>query len=306
MSKIKRYINHPITALEDDIMKHHPNWLSDERYTTIVWRTVMTYPLNLKDPRTFSEKIQWLKLHDHNPLYTTLVDKNSVKQWVAEKIGAEYVIPTLAVYQSVDEIDLDKLPNQFVLKCNHDSGSVVFCEDKKTFDIGEAKRKLAHALNTNFYKNFREWAYRDVKPLIIAEPYLKDGNSPELTDYKLYSFNGGDIKCIFCGRDRFINNGKVRVNMYDTNWKRLPFEHGHPNFEPDAPRPEKLDEMLQLAHVLGEAVNNDFVRIDFYEINKKVYFGEFTFYPGGGYEVFKPIEWDGILGDWIHMDKSKY
>lgn len=301
-NKLKRYFKNPIIALGDDLLCSHPDWMSDTWHTKAEWRKVMTYPLDLMHPKTFNEKIHWLKLHDKNPLYTTLVDKEAVKAWVAERIGSEHVIPTIAKYDSADEIDLDKLPERFVLKCNHDSGSIVFCKDKASFDLESAKAKLNEALKTNFYTVGREWAYKDVKPCIIAEPYLEDKNSPELTDYKLYSFNGGDIKCIFCGRDRFINHGEVRVNMYDTDWNRMPFEHGHPNFEPDAPRPKKLKEMLEFACILGKAIGNDFVRIDFYEVNGQVYFGEFTFYPGGGYEIFKPIEWDRILGDWMNLN----
>lgn len=149
--KIKRYLADPYWALGCDLIKKHPNWMSDEFYIRTLWRMVMGYKLDLKNPKTFNEKLQWLKLYDHNPLYTTLVDKLRVKDWVAEKIGAQYVIPTLAVWESAEDIDISKLPDQFVLKCNHDSGSVVICKDKATFNFVAAKEKLGKALQHNFY-----------------------------------------------------------------------------------------------------------------------------------------------------------
>ena len=174
----------------------------------------MGFNLDLRHPRSFNEKLQFLKIYDKNPLYTTLVDKYLVKQWVAEKIGAQYVIPTLGVYDSVDSIDLDALPNQFVLKCNHDSGSYVICKDKSSFDFQAAKKKLDAALKTNYYWETREWPYKKVKPRIIAEEYKEDA-SGELRDYKVYAVNGRCDYLMLCF-DR--SKGKPKFLFFDREW----------------------------------------------------------------------------------------
>lgn len=292
--KIKRYLADPYWALGCDLIKKHPNSMSDEFYIRTLWRMVMGYKLDLKNPKTFNEKLQWLKLYDHNPLYTILVDKLRVKDWVAEKIGAQYVIPTLAVWETADDIDISQLPNQFVLKCNHDSGSVVICKDKTTFDLDAAKEKLGKTLKHNFYWEAREWAYKYVKPCVLAEVYMNDESHDELLDYKVFTFSGKP-RMIQVDFGRFTSHKR---NLYDNSWNFINASIQYPN---DAntmiEKPKVLDEILGLAQTLSEGLIH--VRVDFYLINNKIYFGEMTFYHGGGYESFSHDELALYMGSHI-------
>jgi len=256
--------------------------------------------LNLDNPQTFNEKLQWLKLHDHNPLYTTLVDKYEVKQYIKEKLGEEYVIPIIGgPWTSVDDINFNELPNQFVLKCTHDSGGIVICRDKTKLDVEAAKKKLKKALKTKFYYGSREWPYKNVKPRIIAEKYMENESTDELIDYKLMCFNA-KVKAIFTCSERFSDGG-MKVTFFDTDWKKLPFERHYPVSSVDIEKPKTYEEMIKIAEKLS--TNMSFVRIDFYEIQNKIYFGEFTFYPGSGFEEFNPEIWDLKLGNWIMLPK---
>ena len=299
-NKLKRYACNPYYALGYDMIKKCPHLMSDKFYLSILWKMVMGYKLDLKHPKTFNEKLQWLKLYDRNPLYTTLVDKYRVKQWVADKIGEQYVIPTLAVYNSVDEIDLDKLPNQFVLKCNHDSGSVVICRDKTSFDLEAAKRKLGEALKKNFYWEAREWPYKNVKRCVFAEKYL-EGNEKELIDYKMMVFKG-EVRCCFTCTNRRSVDG-LKVTFFDVDWERMPFIRHYPADNKPIEKPVSYEEMVRISERLSEFI--PFSRVDFYEIKGMPYFGEITLYPGGGFEEFTPMHWDGILGDWIKLPTDK-
>jgi len=251
---------------------------------------------NFKNPQTFNEKLQWLKLHDHNPLYTTLVDKYAVKKWVADKIGPQYIIPTLGVWEKAEDIDFDKLPNQFVLKVNHDSGGLVICKDKAQLDRQAAIAKLSRALENNGYWYGREWPYKNVKPRIIAEKYMEDDNQA-LNDYKFMVFNG-KVKCSFTCTERFSKDG-LKVTFYDANWDIMPFERHYPRSKTPITKPLNYDEMVELAEKLSKDI--PFVRVDFYSIKGKIYFGEMTFYPGSGLEEFTPQEWDKKLGDWLEL-----
>ena len=229
-----------------------------------------------------------------------MVDKYLVKQWVADKVGNQYINPTLAVYKSVEEIDLNKLPDQFVLKCNHDSGSIVFCYDKQSFDFADAKRKLNQSLHNNFYSGVREWPYKNVKPLIIAEQLLIDSESDDIIDYKMMVFNGKVKYCVVCTNRRGI--GGVHVTFYDTDWKKMPVVlKNHPSDSEVINKPGSFDKMVEIAEILSE--NIPFLRVDFYEINDKPYFGEITFYPYAGFGLFNPAEWDLIFGNMIELPK---
>ena len=268
----------------------------------IYWR-IIGKRLNLKHPQTFNEKLQWLKLYDRNPLYTTLVDKYAVKKWVADKIGEQYIIPTLGVWNSFDAIDFDTLPHQFVLKCTHDSGGIVICRDKATFDKQSARKKLTKSLKTNFYDSGREWPYKNVPPRIIAEKYMsEDDGSQELKDFKLMCFNG-KVKCSFVCTERFTKDG-LKVTFYDTNWNVMPFERHYPRSKTPIAKPLNYDEMVELAEKLSRDI--PFVRVDFYSVKGKTYFGEMTFYPGSGFEEFTPSEWDKTLGDWVKLAGGGY
>lgn len=285
------YLIHPSDGFSAFLCK-----ISDRYAIEQQWKQRMDYPLNLKDPKTFNEKLQWLKLYDRNPLYTTLVDKYRVKQWVANKIGEQYVIPTLAVYKSADEINIDKLPDKFVLKCNHDSGSVVICKDKTTFDLASAKTKLNKSIKQNFYYNAREWPYKKVKRCIIAEKLIENNGIGDIPDYKVFTF-GGEPKIIQVDIDRFNNHKR---NIYDTNWNFINAQIQYPS-QPNLiiDKPKQLMEMLDICRKLGEGFCQ--VRVDFYVTDNNIYFGEMTFFHGGGLETFMPKSFELQMGEWIKL-----
>lgn len=256
------------------------------------------YSLDLDNPQTFNEKLQWLKLHDRNPLYTKMVDKYEAKKYVADIIGEDYIIPTLGVWNHFDEIDFEQLPTQFVLKCTHDSGSVVICKDKGKLDKKEAKKKLERGLRYNYYyRGGFEWPYKNVKPRIIAEEYMMNELGGDLTDYKIMCFNG-KAKCSFTCTGRKSPRG-LHVTFYDRQWKKMPFSRHYPAEQEPTPRPHNYEKMIKLSEKLS--ANLKFARVDFYDINGRIYFGEITFFPGNGMEEFSSIEWDRRLGEFIDI-----
>lgn len=273
--------------------------MSDEEYLRHKFKENTGETLDLENPQTFNMKLQWLKLHDRNPLYTTLVDKYAVKEYVSEHIGAEHVIPVIGgPWWSANDIDFDSLPDQFVLKCNHDCGSVVVCTDKSKLNVNAVRRKLADALGKNYYLQSREWPYKDVRPCIFAEQYMVDDSGRELKDYKFFCFNGKP-KCLFIATDRMNEGMETRFDFFDMDFNHLPFTNGHPNAEVQPEKPAHFDEMKFLAGKLSGGIPQ--VRVDFYEAENEVYFGEMTFYHWGGMMPFDPPEWDYILGAWIDL-----
>lgn len=266
----------------------------------IFFKRVGYYP-NLGNPQTFNEKMQWLKLNNHNPLYTQLVDKAEVKRFVSSIIGEEYIIPTLGIWDKFKDIDFSKLPNQFVLKCTHDSGGLVICKDKDSLDYKFAKKKIKKSLSTNYYYLGYEWPYKNVKPRIIAEQFMEDSKTGEIRDYKFYVFNG-KAKILKLATDRDVNTGEVNMDFYDMDFNHLAFRRGHPNSTKILEKPRQFDLMKVLAEKLAGDI--PFVRVDFYEVNGKVYFGEMTFFPAGGWVAFDPQEWDYTLGSWLELPKS--
>lgn len=280
------------------------HWIASPEYVLKrMFKKNVGYPLNLDNPKTFNEKLQWLKLHDHNPLYTTMVDKYAVKKYIADMIGKQHVIPTLGVWEHFDEIDFDKLPNQFVLKCTHDSGGVVIVSDKSQMDKVAVKKKLENRLKHNYYYHCYEWPYKDVPPRIIAEKFMvdeknQDVGADDITDYKFMCFNG-KVRCTFTCTDRRSDDG-LKVTFFDNDWNQMPFTRHYPAAEVGSiPKPVNFELMKELAEKLADGIV--FVRVDFYEINNKVYFGELTFYPGSGMEEFCPEKYDRLLGDWITL-----
>ena len=268
--------------------------IPDETYLKMKYWAVFGKRLNLQNPRTFNEKLQWLKLHNRNPKYTKMVDKYEVKKYISKVLDKQYVIPTLGIWNTFDEIDFDTLPNQFVLKCTHDSGGLIVCKDKAKLDVKEAKKKINLSLQNNYYYSGREWPYKNVKPRIIAEQYMADN----LRDYKLFCFNGVPRMTLVCS-ERFTKDG-LKEDFYDEAWNHLEVKrpvHGNAVFPIE--RPKQYELMKELAAKLSEKM--PFARIDFYEVNEKVYFGEITFYPASGFEGFIPEEWDLKLGDWIKL-----
>lgn len=257
--------------------------------------------LNLKNPRTFDEKLQWLKLYDRNPLYTTLADKYAVREYIKEKIGEEYLIPLVGgPWSSADDIDFDSLPEQFVLKCTHDSGSIEICRNKDEFNTVSARKNLNKALKTNYFAFSREWPYKNIKRQIIAEKYMTDESGTQLKDYKIYNFNG-EPQIIQVDYNRFTNYMR---NLYTTQWDYIDAQIQYPS-NPDyvIKKPEALNGMLAAAKRLSE--NIPFIRSDFYCIDDQIYFGELTFYPEGGFGRFIPEQLGIEMGEWMEIP-NKY
>ena len=276
------------------------NLLSDKAYLKFAFKAKMGKKLDLKNPKTFNEKMQWLKLYDRNPKYTQMVDKYDAKNYIAEKIGEEYIIPTLGVWDSFDEIDFDKLPEQFVLKCTHDSGGLAICKDKTIFDKEAAKKKINKTLKRNYYKSGREWPYKDVKPRIIAEKYMVDESGTELKDYKIFCFNGKP-EYVEVDFNRYIQH---KLNTYDFDWNPLNFCDSSPSdYSVDIKKPKKLDEMRRIAAELSKDI--PFLRVDFYSIDDNIYIGELTFFPGSGFIQYKPKEMDLKYGKLLNIENVK-
>lgn len=272
--------------------------IPDALYLKLRYRKIFHKPLNLKNPKTFNEKLQWLKLHDRKPEYTRMVDKYEAKQYVAERIGEEYIIPTLGVWDRFDDIDFDSLPNQFVLKCTHDSGGLVICRDKTKFDQEYAKSRIINSLKRNYFWANREWPYKNVKPRIIAEAYMQDDTTAELRDYKFFCF-GGKAKLLFIATDRQTEGEETKFDFFDMDFNHIDVRNGHPNADEPPAKPICFDEMRSLAEKLAAGIPQ--LRVDFYEVNGKVYFGELTFFHWTGLVPFEPEQWDYTLGEWIEL-----
>ena len=262
----------------------------------------MDYPLNLDNPKTFNEKLQWLKLHDRKPIYTTMVDKYEAKNYVANIIGEEYIIPTIAVYDRVEDIDFDALPKRFVMKCTHDSGGLVICKDKSKLDKDAALKTLNHFLHRRYYYQNREWPYKNVKPRIIVEKYMEDEKTKELRDYKFFCFDGV-VKALFIASERQKKGEETKFDFFDEEFRHLDIKNGHPNADTPPAKPQTFEQMKKLAEKLSLHIPH--LRVDFYEVDGKVYFGELTFSHWSGFVHFEPKEWDEKFGEWINLPNDK-
>lgn len=301
-SKVKKFIKNPGLLFLSLGHREFFNWMSDEKYLKMIYRISLGKKLNLENPRLYNEKLQWLKLNDRNPLYTKLVDKYEVREYIQQTIGGEYLIPLVGgPWSSFDEIDFDALPDQFVLKCTHDSGGLVICKNKADLDIVKARRKIEGCLKHSFYWGMREWPYKDVQPRIIAEAYMEDPVSHDLKDYKFLSFNGR-TKAMYIASDRQLKE-ETKFDFFDMEFHHLDFRNGHPNAKVIPAKPECFAEMHRLADLLSVGIPQ--VRVDFYEINGRVYFGEMTFFHMSGLTPFEPEEWDERFGDWIELPQRK-
>ena len=281
---------------------HLLNPLPDETFLRLLWKARFGSELNLVNPETFNEKMQWLKLYDRDPLLTLMVDKHAVKAYVSPLIGEEHVIPTLGVWTSPDNIDFSALPDRFVLKCNHTSGEgLILCRDKTRLNREKAIRELKKAMKDDYYLTYREWPYKDVPRKIIAEPYMEDLPAAALgldtlPVYKILCFEG-EPRII-----QTIQNDKTpheTIDYFDPDWKLLPFRQNYPNSTVPTARPKRLSEMLEIAEKLSSGFH--FLRVDLYEINGEIYFSEFTFFSDAGFAPFEPEEWNRILGCWIYL-----
>lgn len=297
MNKMIKYIRNPSNIIIYLMNKNFFNWMSDEQYLKIKYRLIMKKKLDLEKPQTYNEKLQWLKLNDRKNSYTKMVDKYEAKKYVASVIGEQYIIPTLGVWEKFKDINFEILPKQFVLKPTHTSGDVFICKDKNNIDYKKLKKKVNKWLKRKYYFLHREWPYKNVKPRIIAETYIENKEEIGLKDYKFMCFNG-KVKCSFVCTNRNSKQG-LSVDFFDLNWEKMPFTRHYPNSGEHINKPINYNQMLQLAEKLAR--NIPFVRVDFYEVNRKIYFGELTFYPGAGFEEFSPEKYDRILGEWLDL-----
>lgn len=254
--------------------------------------------LNLKTPHTYNEKLQWLKLYDRRPEYTKMVDKIEVKDYVASIIGQQHIIPTIAVYNAVDEIDWDNLPQQFVMKCSHDSGGVIICKDKAQLDIAAAKEKIRRGLKRTYFWRNREWPYKNVTPRVIVENYMVDESGYELKDYKFFCFDG-EPKALFIATDRGNPTEETKFDFFDMDFQHLPFTNGHPNATKSIKKPTSFEQMKEIARQLSAGLPH--VRVDLYDIDGHIYFGELTFFHWSGMMPFVPEEWDYTFGSWLNL-----
>lgn len=272
-----------------------------DKFLKRFYKIKMGKNLDLDNPKSYTEKLQWLKLFDQRPEYTTMVDKYTAKSYVAERIGEQYIIPTLGVWKDANDIEFDILPDKFVLKTTHNSGGIVICKDKKTLNIKAARKKLNRFLKQNYYYCNREWPYKNVKPLIIAEKYMEDSTFNELRDYKFFTF-GGVPKVLYIAQGRG-NSEPTVADFFDMDFKHLPFTIDH-NMADNVPlKPNCFEEMKKLAAILSAETPQ--LRVDFYEVDNQVYFGEMTFFHCSGFEGFHPEEWDMIFGDWVTLPTKR-
>lgn len=277
-------------------------FIPDKICVKCLYRSLMGQKLDLKNPKKFTEKIQWLKLYDHRSQYTILVDKYAVKKYVSDLVGEQYVIPLLGAWNDVEEIDFKNLPNQFVLKTTHDSKGIVICKDKNNFDETKAKQFIKQHLDNDFYYLGREWPYKHVKPQVIAEKYMEDIDDGEVRDYKFFCF-GGEPRILYIAQGRGLGNETV-ADFFDMDFNFLDLKIDHNNSKNIPHKPYNFDLMKELAKKLSKDIPH--VRVDFYEINGKVYFGELTFFHCSGFAKFQPEKWDDIFGEWIVLpNKNK-
>ena len=293
LNKINGIIKKPEKVVLWANRKGYLNWLPDKIHLNTMYKLIMKKKLDLKNPKTFNEKLQWLKMYDRHPKYVQMVDKYEAKKYVTEKIGPEYIIPTYGVWNSFDEINFEILPNQFVLKCTHDCGGLVICRDKSSFDMEMARKKIDRCLKRNYFYYGREWPYKNVKPRVIAEKYMQDPSSIVLKDYKFYCFNGKpEFVQLSQGMEKHSTASMAFLTL---EWVRVPFERSDfLRINTIPPKPLNFELMKSIAEKLSEG--HIFLRVDLYEINARVFFSELTFSPTSGYIPIQPPEYDEQVG----------
>lgn len=291
-------MRHSYKKSKVSFLKNLVKLLPDKPYLRIKYFLCCRELLSFKNPKTYNEKLQWIKVYDRNPEYIPLVDKYEVKKIVGSKIGFEHIIETYGVWNSFDEIKFDELPDQFVLKCTHDSGSVSICKNKKTFNIAEAKEKLERALKFNVFRDGREWPYKNVKPRIIAEAYMEDTAVGELRDYKFFTF-GGEPKYVHIVSNRQNPDEETYGDFFDMDYQHVELTIGHNNAPTPPDKPANFSKMIEYAKLLSEGTKQ--LRVDFYEVDGRLYFGELTFFHDSGFGDILPESWNKKLGDLIDL-----
>lgn len=278
------------------------NQFSDEKFLRIKYFIIHGKRLNLDTPNTFSEKLQWLKLYNRNPLYTILVDKVKVKDWVSQKIGSQYIIPTIAVYEKAEDINFESLPEKFVIKCNHNSGKGMYiCKDRTNLNEGKIRKNLRAGLKQDYFITSREWPYKDVPRRILVEQFMENGADSDLADYKFFCFNGEPKYCQVI-KDRTTDE---TIDFFDMNWIHQPFiglTPGVKHSTVEIPRPKKFELMKEIVAILAKDL--PFSRIDLYDVNGEIFFGEVTFFPASGSGVFSPKIWNEKIGDLLELPSS--
>lgn len=294
ITKLLKYISDSNYRFKVNAVHGMYNYMPDEEYIKRIFKATMGYELNLDNPQTYNEKLQWLKLYDRKSIYSKMVDKYEAKKYVAEIIGEEFIIPTLGLWNEFEDINFDMLPDQFVLKCTHDSGGIVICKDKLKFNIKNAKEKINRSLRRNYYYKYREWPYKNIKPRIIAEAYLEGDRGSAINDYKLQCFDG-KFDNIFVAEGRFTKKG-IRYHYFDRDWKYLPYCLYDDVIIEDLQklRPTCYEKMICISETLSMGLPE--LRVDLYEISGKVYFGELTFYSQSGLDIDITYDADCILG----------
>lgn len=274
--------------------------LPDKLYLKLFHRLHLGYGLNLKHPKTYQEKLQWLKLYNRNPEYTIMADKVKAKEWAGSRIGWEHIIPTIGVWKTPNEINFDTLPDKFVIKCNHNSGlGMCICNDKSKLNIKKVKKALRRGVKQNYFLHAREWPYKDIPRRILAEQFMTDGHNSNLSDYKFFCFNGEPFM-MYVSQDNAEN---PTTDFFDMNYNRLPIRMKDPNSATPPSKPEEFEEMRRFARILSKGIPH--VRVDFYVINHCVYFGEMTFFHNAGGTKIYPEEWNYKLGDLIELPSRK-
>lgn len=302
MQSISYYFTHIRPTLGSLLTRFHFLFDNDEKYLRLLYRLKTGRKLDLEHPQRFNEKLQWLKLYNHQPEYTDMVDKYKAKEIVENLIGTQYVIPTLGVWNSSQDISWESLPQQFVLKTTHGGGGVgvVICKDKATFSVKNAIGQLNRSMRISGSNRLKEWPYQNMQRRIIAEQYLEDAGNHQLVDYKFHCFNGVPKVVLVC-RDRY-GKASASKDFYDMGWYHLPISRElNGNAKEDFEKPEEFSQMIQIAEKLSQGI--PFVRIDLYLANHKIYFGEYTFFPASGLSIFYPDKWDFILGEWLKLPK---
>ena len=291
--QIKKFIPQ---SVKSKIIRYMP----DKMYLSRLYKKFFGKSLDLENPQLFNEKLNWLKLYDRRSEYTTMVDKYAAKEYVSKKIGETHIIPTLGVWKRFKDIDFDKLPEQFVLKCTHDSGGMVIVRDKNKMDKAQADKKLSACLKSNFYYPAREWPYKNVAPRIIAEKFMENEDGSGLRDYKFYCFNG-EPKFLYIS-EGLENHATAKISFVNLDWTFAPYQRSdYKPFDTLPEKPKTFNEMIKYATILSEGI--PFVRVDLYEINGSVYFSELTFTPCGGFMPFKDEKYDYDIGKYLKLPK---